>query len=122
MKYFLSLIVVCLFCLANTASAQERSIDSSPGNDFTLGSEEPSFFEVYPNPSKGSIQLRILSAQIDQFKLVIYDMHGATVFEKVFTGLFEGLNMDLKLKKPGLYFLKIQTDSNQYVERIVVKP
>ena len=73
-------------------------------------------FEVFPNPSQGSVNLKIDSERQETATCFIYDMTGRQVLSRV-VSLHEGLNtirMDLPVS-PGLYFLKI----NDVVTKII---
>ena len=73
-------------------------------------------FEVFPNPTQGSVILKIDSERPETATCLIYDVTGRQVLASV-VSLHEGfntINMDLPLS-PGMYFLKI----NNIVTKII---
>lgn len=77
--------------------------------------------EFYPNPSRGSFKINIHDNDIEEIKLTVYDLNGVIVFEKVLSGLFPGVSMDMKLRKPGLYLVKIDTGNENIIEKLLIK-
>jgi len=120
MKFILS-IAFLIICHCSQSYAQSpASLESGSHDRHSDLNSEGKYFKVYPNPSSGSVQLTILDSDIEQFKLKIYDVHGVLIFDKFFKGAFEGLNLNLTLKKSGLYILVIESGQQQFVEKIMV--
>ena len=121
MKYFIQILVTLIFLSFGEVKSQSLSNNHSP----QVSPHNRSLKDVidfYPNPSKGSFKLNIKEDGIDEFNLTIYDLNGSKVFEKSFKGLFAGITFDLKLKKPGLYIIKINTGTDQMVEKMLINP
>lgn len=118
MKYFLPISVVVLLLVFCNASAQALQ----PRKNFTFDIDKTKKIDFYPNPSRGSFKIDIFDKDIKEIKLTIYNLNGLVVFEKVLSGLFPGISLDMKLKKPGLYLVKINTGKENIIEKLLVKP
>gem|GEM_PF-2543656 len=121
MKYFLQILVTALLISLGDVYGQS----ALPGDNTQHTSQIKQLKDVidfYPNPSRGSFKLNIRENGIEEFNLSIYDLNGSVVFEKVFKGLFAGITFDLKLKKPGLYIIKINTGADQLIEKMLISP
>lgn len=116
---FIAVFIVTLFFLWVPTYAQKTTQDISQGPSSKNNVDQ--YYSIYPNPTNGSVQVTILSKDVDQFKLKIYNVQGIVIFDKFFKGAFKGLNLDLKLKKPGLYFLVIESGNHRHVEKVMVK-
>ncbi len=121
MKYF-SIISVALFLFTFSESFSQSLPTSGDPGTFTLEKKLKDYIDFYPNPSNGSFKLNIKEDGLEEFNVTIFDLKGSIVFEKTFKGLFAGISFDMKLKKPGLYLLKINTEKEQMVEKIIVNP
>ena len=121
MKYFAAILVIIL--LFSSSETFSQSISNSDGSPSTKIEKKLSdLVEFYPNPSNGSFKLNVKEDGLEGFNLTIYDLKGSIVFEKTFKGLFAGISFDMKLKKPGLYLVKINTEKDQMVEKIIINP
>jgi len=121
MKYLAS-ILVTIFLLATSESFSQST--ASTNNTLSNQTEKKlkDLVDFYPNPSNGSFKLNIKEDGLNEFNVTIYDLKGLVVFEKTFRGLFAGISFDMKLKKPGLYLVKINTGNDQMVEKIIINP
>ncbi len=121
MKYFASILVtILLFTFSESFSQTTPSHNGASSSP--IEKKLKNLVEFYPNPSHGSFKLNIKEDGLDEFNLTIYDLKGTVVFEKTFKGLFAGISFDMKLKKPGLYIVKINTENDQLVEKIIINP
>jgi hypothetical protein len=81
----------------------------------------PSSFEVYPNPSRGIVNVRIESASGLPVQVVMYDMTGREVYAQS-TKLGSGSNV-LALNMTdfvnGIYFIRIQSDKQVLTQKII---
>ncbi len=122
MKYFVYILVAAFLTVTGDSFSQSVFHADETSNSTLNDKKLKDLIEFYPNPSKGSFKLNIKDEGVDEFNLTIYDLNGSMVFEKTFTGLFAGISFDLKLKKPGLYLVKINTGKDQFVEKILINP
>ena len=80
--------------------------------------------KVFPNPVVDQFMLEIDLNQASKGSILLTDLQGKTV-----TTLFKGKFLLGKQKiqlnkagvKPGIYFLRLQTESNQFVRKIIIK-
>ena len=121
MKYFAVILVACFLLIICGANAQSTTAPptASQQSEFQTLKDRIEFF---PNPSRGSFKINVKDETLEDFIITIYDLKGTVVFERVFAGLFAGISLDLKLKKPGLYLVKINTDKEQLIEKLLVNP
>ena len=73
----------------------------------------PSPYKLYPNPSSGSFTLT--NPQLDERQIDIYTLSG----ELVSSHNSESENFTLNLEA-GVYWVKIEWDTGQAVEKVVV--
>lgn len=72
---------------------------------------EIEYFNIYPNPTEGSIRLTTLMTQCDKAKITILNILGETVFEDFITAQTEGKfdkTFDFSSFAKGEYILKIK--------------
>jgi hypothetical protein len=75
-------------------------------------------FNVYPNPSNGIFNIVFNNMSINRV-LTIYDTFGRKIKTKKLTGF--NTNMNLYDFAPGVYFLKIQSDDNHFLKKLIFK-
>lgn len=101
----------------------ENSVNSqilSTANIKSLGRDIQ--LSIYPQPSTGSININYSNGQIQNPKVMVYDLLGNLVntieSERINPTTF---TIDLSDKKPGYYFVKIQSDNGTVSRRITIK-
>jgi len=84
----------------------------------TLTSEnfESNQLDIYPNPSHGLFNVSF--GNLNPNKIEVYDLTGKLILSK-FDSLQNQTTIDLSQASDGVYFVKISTDSNHYVKRII---
>jgi hypothetical protein len=77
-------------------------------------------FKIYPNPSKNQIKLDYLAINYKKnLKLQVIDDKGIVVLEKIYNNIPNEDILDISEFKSGLYFIKIKTDSEYKIEKII---
>ena len=71
---------------------------------------------VYPNPNNGKFTINLKDIK-DAKKYQIYDIKGSLIVEQIVTDELQEVNMNVQ---SGYYTIKVITDTNVYIERIVV--
>ncbi|MFL5744184.1 MAG: T9SS type A sorting domain-containing protein [Niastella sp.] len=78
-------------------------------------------FNLYPNPSKGNINVELFFKGQEKNALVdLYDLYGHHVYSKKYSNIFfikESLNLSLK---NGMYNMIIRTDRETFTKKVVV--
>ncbi|MGC9331275.1 MAG: PKD domain-containing protein, partial [Bacteroidales bacterium] len=74
-------------------------------------------FAVYPNPANNSIYIEMINMDVQQIKLV--NTLGQTIITRNVQSDIE--IFDVSEIKPGVYFLEINTETSQYIEKVLVK-
>ncbi len=79
-------------------------------------------FSLYPNPNKGSFNVKFNSTTNSIIKVCIYDMRGREIQNKAYqnTGLFDQ-NIQLDNAQSGIYLVNIQDGDKKIVKKIVVE-
>ncbi|MDD4215088.1 MAG: T9SS type A sorting domain-containing protein, partial [Bacteroidales bacterium] len=72
---------------------------------------------IYPNPFKNIINIENNNNQFDRIE--IYNIESKKVFEKTFKEAVNKTQIDLKHLKQGVYFLKIISTDNIFIQHIV---
>jgi hypothetical protein len=119
-----SLIVGGQFHSLDTVSANNIGVITNYENSLAclyVGIKENAFngglIKVYPNPVKEKLNVEFSVAEIREIKLNIINAFGQTVYTSNVTNQLE--EIDLSLFKSGMYFLKIQSNSEQKVFKII---
>jgi len=109
-----------LFPLSLSAQINEESLNLSPSINNSVSRDLQ--FSMYPQPSTGQINLRFNEVQNHNPIIMVYDLLGNLVntieTEKLNSTTF---TLDLCQKKPGYYFVKIQSDYGTVSRRITIK-
>ena len=74
---------------------------------------------IYPNPSKGVFQVSVNDLKGSNFAMEVRDMQGKLIYSGI-----SGVNntqIDLKNAAAGVYMLKVSTDTEVAVKRLVVE-
>ncbi len=73
-------------------------------------------FEIIPNPNSGYF---ILKTEFENAKITIYQIDGKCIFNNIITG--NKNYIDISNIAKGIYFIKLETNNKQYIEKIIVK-
>jgi len=77
---------------------------------------------IYPNPGNGIFNFELQNMDED-VNLVIYNIKGTQVYANHFNGnsSLKVYSIDLSTQTPGLYFVKVQTGKNVYLDKLMIK-
>jgi hypothetical protein len=80
-----------------------------------------SAFEVkmYPNPTKGKVNLRISSSEIQDAEVVVRSITGAEVFRAAYKAA-ELINIDLSQQVSGIYLVTLKTGNKSIVKKLIL--
>ncbi|GAK78096.1 chitinase [Nonlabens ulvanivorans] len=84
----------------------------------SVGDSTDSSIKVYPNPAKSFINL---SASNSLESVTIMDINGRTLSQTNFTGNATEQRISLENLSSGIYFVTIQSDLGQKVEKLMVE-
>ena len=94
--------------MTNVSTPTQVVCSSLSEVDFT----DKSKISIDPNPSKGTINIRI-EKNID--KIIIINILGKEVFESI-----DGLKqIDISNLKQGIYFIRIQSQGKTFIQKII---
>ena len=119
----------CRIMVRSAVTATQKSYFFDVNNNaFTitnfLGTANFEFqdFNLYPNPNKGSFNIKFTSTSTNEIKINVHDMRGRQVYEKSFsnTGAFNQ-NINLDKVEAGIYLVSIVDGAKKTVKRIVVQ-
>ena len=83
----------------------------------SLSFEAKNIFEIYPNPTKGIIQIKRLKFNNEPFNCKIFDINGREI--KRIKNIDTDFNIDLSVFKKGIYFIQLSNKTNKQVKRII---
>jgi hypothetical protein len=96
-----------------------KSAEIGTGVNVELDETEPLNMTVYPNPTKGKLNLDIRNLNNPDVTLAIYNMTGSLVFEKQYKT--EGkIDLDLTGNVSGTYLLVVYADQRRFEYKIVL--
>ncbi|MDC1068882.1 T9SS type A sorting domain-containing protein [Candidatus Kapabacteria bacterium] len=79
-------------------------------------------FEIIPNPNNGQFELRSDYFNNDFYQLSILNLQGQVIFNKNNLLLSENNNqINLKAISSGVYFIKLQSENNTFVKKIIIE-
>ncbi|MBI3501251.1 MAG: T9SS type A sorting domain-containing protein [Bacteroidetes bacterium] len=79
---------------------------------------------IYPNPSSGIFQIQVGSGQSatgNEYKIEIYNVFGEKMTQSVIPSGARNLSIDLSNQPKGIYFMKVQSESKIYTEKVVIQ-
>jgi hypothetical protein len=87
----------------------------------TTNEFEFSNFSIYPNPNKGSFNVKFDSTSNNEISIVVTDIRGRNIFEKQYSnlGLFDQ-NIQLSNIESGVYLVTVKDGTKKIVKKIVV--
>ncbi|MDP3930277.1 MAG: T9SS type A sorting domain-containing protein, partial [Bacteroidota bacterium] len=79
------------------------------------------FMSVYPNPSNGRINLRLVSPHAENIQVSVFDILGKLVQQQEINGQnLQANELDLSVQPKGFYVLKVQAGDKVYSKKIQV--
>jgi hypothetical protein len=76
---------------------------------------------IYPNPSNGIFNVKLLQALDQDIKLAVYDIQGKLLTSKLIDGQnLREESLDLSGADKGIYLLKIETGSKVYTRKLQI--
>jgi len=97
------------FAVYKTVCSGVSAIEEFGSDDF--------IFDVYPNPSKGQIQVQ-LGENRDNCTLTVYNVLGELLHSSIFSGQSTDLDLDLKT---GLYFVSLKSKGQIVTKKLIVE-
>lgn len=77
--------------------------------------------ELAPNPTKGKVYVSFYYQMKESVKITVIDVLGKTMLDKLIKDLeSKSLEIDLTNNKPGIYFLRIETNEGTEEKKIVL--
>lgn len=87
------------------------------GSPSKIISSKDDVFKIYPNPTHGVLYLDKLDASVSINELQVFDSYGRSV--KLISDAHNNI-IDISGFNPGIYFIVIKTDSDFYVEKVIL--
>lgn len=77
---------------------------------------------IYPNPSNGLFTININSEQKENYNVIVRDIKGQIVYEENVSvnGAYKE-DIDFTEFAKGVYFMQVQSETNSYVEKLVIQ-
>jgi len=100
--------VVTNTALNTIETVTKIKLQSSTENEWT----------IYPNPSTGALYIANSNSAKEESKIEILNSIGQTVFETTITSNYK--NIDLSKLNNGVYFVKIVSDKQSVIKRVVL--
>ncbi len=80
--------------------------------------DENNFVKVYPNPTSKELTVELSNDEMET-QICLYNIQGELIFEHLSKNKIEKIN--LKKMQKGIYFLKLQNNRINFVEKIIVE-
>jgi hypothetical protein len=112
-KYFYSLLATLLFVQSTLVAQIDDSSRSIWNKDVV---------SVFPQPSTGQVNFSFPSQLTNNPKAVVYDLLGNVIAQiEMDRQNANTFSINLSDKKPGYYFVKIQTEGSSYSRRVTIR-
>lgn len=108
---------------SNATDQVENFTAFPPGSNCTLSAdyfENEELFRVYPNPTNGSINIRINNYN-GKASIKVVDINGRVVLENNSTDFNIEKSINLSHLSAGMYIIKVSADSLNFTEKIIKK-
>jgi len=92
--------------------------ESISGVQNTIGNEE--LLSVYPNPTKGMMNIRFHNKNTQILNIEIYTLSGELVCSNNFKNFISNYTLDLSTLSSGNYILKLLTEDNIFIKNIII--
>ncbi len=81
------------------------------------------YFDLYPNPSVGNLNLRMkLKNKTNEYNVKVFNSEGKTIFSrKMKDSPDDSFNFDFTEQTPGIYFLSIHIDGKTLTKKFVIQ-
>lgn len=99
---------IVYFTTPNIADGIFKNSEKAIGLNELVSSED--LFQVFPNPSNGSIKLSINSVQDTKLEVELYDANGKKCHSSGYSNTSIPMEMDLSAFPPGMYYLTLRSD------------
>lgn len=77
-------------------------------------------FKVYPNPTKGLLNISFLSSYHGNVTIELFDLNGRNVYNESFNGLKNTTTINISQFQKGIYLLKIKGENLSYSSKIIL--
>jgi len=78
-------------------------------------------YEVYPNPFKDRINIKLNNFRPENLNIFIYNTLGTCVFDKRIYQATNSIEIELNTLSNGIYFMQIETENSNYYGKIIIK-
>ena len=96
--------------------------DDSASGYLYIEETSPSSFLIYPNPSSGILNLKLLdnNLQSNQARVVIIDLKGHLVYDS-FVALDQENMFDVSYLSPSIYSVRVFVGKNSFLQNIIIQ-
>jgi len=90
-------------------------------NPVGVGDLEISDFDInmYPNPTKGLVNIEIESTQVNDVELIVRSINGQEVFRKTYQQT-DKFNFDLSDQVSGIYLIQLSTGEQHVIKKLIL--
>jgi hypothetical protein len=108
--------------MINNATPQiERDEKISGQMQVELLTDETDFFDLYPNPTRGAIQVQIPASTGEDAQLVLTDANGRVLMRRSSLEAGSGMQLNLGPLPNGMYILKLQEGDNFIAKKLILQ-
>ncbi|MCX6291637.1 MAG: T9SS type A sorting domain-containing protein [Bacteroidetes bacterium] len=76
---------------------------------------------VYPNPTKGIVNIDLNGNQFRNTSVVVSDLLGNEIKKTSMKNSDSNFQLSLSEFQDGIYFIKVKTDNNEFMQRVILK-
>lgn len=90
----------------------------TPSGNFNINSNKKVNFEIYPNPSNGSVFINT-DEEFDELLIEVFDMKGQSIHSDLIYP--ENKHLNLNGINAGIYILKCKTENTIFTQKLILK-
>ncbi len=79
-------------------------------------------FEIYPNPSRGLLNVAFLEPVSSECTIQVFDVSGKQIAVKTALQATDRIQINMQNIKAGLYFIRVSDRNKVHAERILIQP
>jgi hypothetical protein len=99
---------------------KHTSTEIKPYPSGISGAPNADLFTIYPNPSKGILQINWKDGMNGEANVIVMDITGRTL-KTLTTKTNQSARINISELQEGIYFIKVASDRAQHTEKIILQ-
>lgn len=106
-------------CITHVSGSSACQVPPERGKEDLVNSQN---VNVYPNPTSGELNIELSFEESEKVELSLYNMIGERIMDIYEGSVYEDIfTVNFKDIAKGIYMVKIRTDNNVFIEKVIYK-